>query len=424
MFRLAFKLSIPYFITNPHFVEIISAGIAILIPLHHGLDMKMTRLLPVITLFIYFSMIGAELKAADQNLYLSAGGKLSVFRVDSDSGKLKLLQEVNLPGAGPMTASPDKNFLYVCATQAAKTKGEKPQPILGTFIVKPDGRLEAIGFNPVKIRPGYLKTDAGGNFLAGSHYGPGKITIWYLDHGYYIGQTAQEVELEQKAHSAVFSPNNRFLLVPATGPNKVFQLRFDPTTGQAKLNDPPYAPGPRGNNEARQPRHLIFHPNKNIVYTTNEREQPGVGVWSWDPEKGALKSIQNIPTQPTNFDGIITTLNITTADLHLTPNQKFLYVSNRDVTDRKATSGKDSIVAFSVNPDNGRLDMTGHFPCEHVPRSFAIEENGRFLFVAGQGDNRLGTYRIDPITRALEKIGQQETGARPSWVHCMSPPTP
>jgi len=382
--------------------------------------MKTPRLLfLLLTLLLSFSTLGAELMAADQNLYLSAGDKLSVFRIDDDSGKLAPLQELDLPGAGPMTASPDKNFLYVTANQSSGAKGKKPGAGLVTFRVGPDGKLKQLAIGPVNLRPGYLKSDAGGNYLAGNHYGPGKITLWKLEDHVYRGQTVQEVELEQKAHSSVFSPNNNFLLVPATGPNKVFQLRFDPSTGQAKPNDPPFAQGPQGDKEARQPRHLIFHPSKNIVYTTNERELPGVGVWSWNPNKGNLKTIQNIPTHPKGFKG-----TITTADLHLTPNQKFLYVSNRDTTDRKSVTGEDSIVAFSVNPGNGRLTKLGHFPCEHVPRSFVIGKNGRFLFVAGQSDNRLGTYRINPANGALEKIGQQETGARPIWVHCMNPPAP
>ena len=35
-----------------------------------------------------------------------------------------------------------------------------------------------------------------------------------------------------------------------------------------------------------------------MAYTTNEREQPGVGVWLWDTEKGELKTAQDIVTQP------------------------------------------------------------------------------------------------------------------------------
>ena len=222
--------------------------------------------------------------------------------------------------------------------------------------------------------------------------------------------------LEKCAHSAVFSPDNRWLLVPATSPNKVFLNRFDPESGKLTPNDPPFAKGPQGKNEARMPRHLVFHPTRPIVYTTNERGQPGVGVWTWNAERGVLTPLQNIVTQPGGFTG-----RITTADLHLTPDARYLYISNRDITDRQARTGKDSIVGFSVNAQTGRLNLIDHFPCEHMPRSFALDVTGRYVYVAGQGDDRLGAYRIDAQTGRLTKVTQYETAERPTWVHCMAP---
>jgi 6-phosphogluconolactonase len=380
----------------------------------HSVSVKKST--PLLVLLLALTL-GLNAPTADQHLYLAAGDQLTVLTIDADSGKLAPFQEIDLPGAGPMTASPDKKFLYITANQAADPKAKKKSPALATYKVLPDGTLEQIAIAPVNLSPGYLETDTQNNFLTGNHYGPGKITVWKLDDHVYRGETIEEVTLEPKAHSTVLAPGDQTLLVPATGPNKVFLLRFDPASGKTTPHDPPFAPGPQNDTDARQPRHLIFHPELDIVYTTNERERPGVGVWSWNPETASLQSIDNIVTHPEGWEGIITT-----ADLHLTPDNKFLYLSNRDTTERGSTSGDDSIVAFAVNPDNGHLTLIGHTPCEHVPRSFAIDETGSFLYVAGQGDSQLGAYRIDPATGALEKIEQHQTGARPSWVHIMSPP--
>lgn len=370
-----------------------------------------------LTLFfaLLFPAIPAVTTGADQFVYLSAGDAITIYQIDSATGELSPFQKVELPGAGPMAVSPDKTLLYAVATMVLED-GEKASPALATYQVEGDGSLDFVEAAPANQRPGYLMADAKGNFLAGNHYGPGMVTIWKLNNGIYEGETVQEINLEPKAHSSVFSPNNRWLLVPATGPNKVFQLAFDATTGMTTPNSPPFAPGPESEEDARQPRHLVFHPSLPIVYTTNERERPGVGVWEWDASEGLLDTTQNIVTQPEGFDG-----DITTADLHLTPDAKFLYVSNRDVTDRKARTGEDSIVGFSVDEESGKLTMIGHFPCEHVPRSFALDETGAFAYVAGQGDDRLGAYEIDPETGELTKVSQYETGARPIWVHVMSP---
>lgn len=358
----------------------------------------------ILRLLLWTLVLTLPALAADQRLYLAAGGELSVYRVHDQSGKLEIQQQFKLPGAGPFTRSPDGKRLYIMAGVGRKAT-------LATLELAADGRLKLLHEAPINLRAGYLDVEAGGRYLAGNHYGPGKATIWKLEDGVYRGHTIQELTLEQKAHSSIFSPDNRWLLVPATGPNKVFINRFDAQTGQATPNNPPSANGPAGVGHARQPRHLIFHPNGKIVYTTNEREQPGVGVWKWDARRGTLQTIQDIVTQPADFDG-----KITTADLRLTPDKEFLYVSNRDITQRNAPVGRDTIVGFRVNTKDGRLQLIGHTPCERHPRSFTIDDTGRFVYVAGQVDSKLGAYRINPESGKLSRIAQYRVGSRPIWV--------
>ncbi len=343
---------------------------------------------------------------SEQRLYLAAGGQLSVYEVNKESGELSLLQELPLDGAGPFTFAPNRKLMYA----VAKTSGS---PAIASLNIGEGGKLELVYQAKVKSQPGYLMTDNNGEFLAGNHYGPGKATIWKIDP-IYRGVATQELALETKAHSAVFSPDNHWLLVPATGPNKVFVNHFTAQVGTSEPNDPPFVSGPTGEDEARQPRHLIFHPNLSIAYTTNEREEPGVGVWQWDTERGTLTPMQNIVTQPKGFDG-----SITTADLHMTPDARFLYVSNRDISQRGSPAGEDSIVGFGVDPQTGHLKLLGHYPCERVPRSFTIDKLGKFLYVAGQGDARLGAYRIEE-SGALKKIKQYEVGKGPIWIETLS----
>ncbi|MEM9017666.1 MAG: beta-propeller fold lactonase family protein, partial [Verrucomicrobiota bacterium] len=285
-----------------------------------------------------------------------------------------------------------------------------------SYRILENGTLESIGKGETQARGGYLMLDKNDRFMAGNNYGGGKVALWEIGEDRIAkGSAIVEMDLEKAAHSSVFSPNNRFLLVPATTPNKVFQLRFDETTGAIESNDPPFVMGPTGEGTAQQPRHLVFHPTLPIAYTTLERESPGVGVWSWDAEKGTLEVIQNIITLPENFEG-----SVTTADLHLTPDAKFLYVSNRDLTDRKAVTGRSSIVGFEVDESNGKLTLVGHTPCPQVPRSFAIDEAGEFVYVAGQTAALLQVYRLDAETGTLESIEVLETGKGPNWVRCLT----
>jgi 6-phosphogluconolactonase len=363
----------------------------------------------IVLLFLIFTAI----TSAEQRVYLAAGNKVTVFKVDEVTGKLTQQQALDLPGAGPMTSSLDHKRIYIMAAMDKKPAQKRPPAAMATLKVADDGSIKIEHLALIKQRGGYLGLHPSGTWIAGNHYQSGMATIWKLEDGVYKGTTAHEVKLEKQSHSSVFSPDGKFLLVPATGPNKVFQLKFDGTTGKATPNTPPSAPGPAGDNDARQPRHLVFHPTLPVVYTTNEREQPGVGMWSWDATTGTLKFIQNLRSSPPGFKG-----SITTADLHVTPNGKFLYVSNRDGTKRADQSHQDTIAAYSLHAKTGRMLPLGFFSCEHIPRTMDLDADGKFLYVAGQRDDHLGAYQID-ATGKLKKIGVYRVGSRPIWVHCM-----
>ena len=318
------------------------------------------------------------------------------------TGKLTPIQQ--LDSGGLIAVSPDKSKLY--------THGNN----IVSHDIPPDGKLELLGHAKSDRGGPYLDIGATGKFLAAPNYGDGTVRVWEInDEGVCVGEPVVDLMLEKKAHSSVFSPDNRFLLVPATEPNKVFQLKFDQATGETKLGAPPSATGPTKAGEAQQPRHIRFHPNGRIAYTTLEREQPGVGVWEWDSSSGNLNVIQNIVTLPEDFSG-----SLTTADLHLTPDGKYLYVSNRDLTDRKAKTGRSSIVGFKVDPETGKLSLIGHTDCEHIPRSFAIDEAGEYLYVAGQMAEKIGAYKINQSTGELSRVQQFDLPGKPNWVMCLT----
>ena len=351
---------------------------------------------------------------AGQTIVVSGGGKLTVFQLAGEA--LEKTRTIELSSSsGPMGISPNGKFLYVNTALITEAAGKKKQrqSAIATFSISEDGKLSHLHTAPSVWGSGYLRPDATGKFFAGSNYGKGKVAIQAIDEdGIFRGKLVREFELEKCAHSSVFSPDNRFLFVPATGPNKIFQMVFNPETGAIHPNQPSSAPASRGDDMkiSRQPRHLIFHPEKDIAYTTNEREQAGAGVWKFDPEQGILESIQGIPSVDPETEGV------TTADLHLSPDNRFLFVSNRDIKNRNEPEGRDAIAVFSVDPDTGKLSLVKRFPCERVPRSFAIGKEGKWLFVSGQGDSKLGLYAIDPESGHLTKKASYPLPGKPTWV--------
>ncbi|MEM7600264.1 MAG: beta-propeller fold lactonase family protein [Verrucomicrobiota bacterium] len=358
---------------------------------------------PLLILAAVFGLTSSSALAEQRFVYSSAGGAVSVYEVDLATGKLKEIQ--SNPGMGLTAISSDQKFLY-------RVGGGE----IESYRIQKNGKLKSIGKDKTSENGGYLALDGNDRFLAGSNYGGGSVTVWEIGEDKIgIGDPVAIMALEKTAHSSLFSPGNGFLIVPATSPNKVFQLKFDDRSGSIEANDPLSVSGPTGEDTAQQPRHIIFHPNGEIAYTTLEREIPGVGVWRWDESIGQLELLQNIITFPENWEG-----TITTADLHLTPDAKFLYVSNRDLTDRKAVTGDSSIVGFKVDPETQLLEMIGHTPCPQVPRSFAIDRAGEYVYVAGQTAAKLAIYQLNDQTGELSLVEEIDTAKGPNWVKCVT----
>jgi 6-phosphogluconolactonase len=99
--------------------------------------------------------------------------------------------------------------------------------------------------------------------------------------------------------------------------------------------------------------------------------------------------------------------DIWAADLHLTPNGKFLYMTERTGS---------SLAAFSVDGASGKLIYLGSTPTEKQPRGFAIDPKGRFLVVAGEKSGTISGYAIDGASGALKLIDKYPAGKGANWV--------
>ena len=348
----------------------------------------------LLKLLIFFSLIVTL--NAKEFLYLSSGETISVKEISQKTGELKLVQNFELTGLSSFTFSPDHKFLYA---QTALKNGKKKKAAIATFSIDNNGKLSLKNNVEVPSSVTELKTDRSGLFLAGTR--SGKVFIWKLENGIFTSSLAHSIQLEKKTHAVRFSLDNSFLYIPATAPNKIFCLSFDSKTGILKHLSS--AEGPSVG--ASQPRHLTFHKNLDVAYSTQERIKPGIAVWNRDKNNGTMKLIQNIVTDQD------TSSTITTADIHLSPDGSFIYISSRD------KSGKSNeILSFKIDPNSGQVKLTGRLNVEHLPRSFCLNQSGAFIYVAGQGDDKLGVYSVNRQDGSLNKLTQYKVGAKPIWV--------
>jgi len=335
---------------------------------------------------------------AKEFLYISSGASIDVREIDQETGKLKKVQKLELEGLSSFTFSPDYKFLYA---QTSIRNGKKRKAAIATFSITDDGKITLIKNVEAPSSVTELKTDRTGRFLAGTR--SGNVYIWKLEEGIFTSSLACTIKLEKKTHAVRFSLDNRFLYIPGTAPNKIFCLSFDSKTGNIKHVST--AKGPTEG--ACQPRHLTFHQTLDIAYSTQERIKPGVAVWSRNKESGEMKLLQNIVTSKD------TSSTITTADVHISPDKKFVYISSRD-----KSSKNNELISFQIDQSSGILKLIGRVKSEHLPRSFCLNQSGKFIYATGQGESKLGVYSVKE--GLLIKVIQYDIGEKAIWVESLN----
>ena len=137
------------------------------------------------------------------------------------------------------------------------------------------------------------------------------------------------------------------------------------------------------------PRHVAFHPTLPRMYGINELDSTMV-TWSFD-EKYEWTRLSIEPTLPAGYQQPAERQN-TTADVHVHPNGKFLYGSNR---------GHDSIVVYRLDADGLPQYITTESTRGAWPRAFMIDPRGEYLVVGNRHTDNAAVFSIDAETGLL-----------------------
>ena len=327
---------------------------------------------------------------------------ISILELKPEDGSLTKVDQVAIPGITkpggslPLALSPDHRFLY------AGLRGEPL--VVASFRIDPlTGRLTHLGNAPLADSMAYIVTDRSGRFLLSASYGGNKISVNPIGPQGLVQPPQQVVMTEPKAHAIMTDPANRHVLATSLGGDILLQERFDAATGMLTPNDPPSVAIPAG----AGPRHFVFAPDGRQVYVIAELDG-SVTVFRYDAASGRLSQRQVTSVLPPGFDG-----KPWAADIHVTPDGRFVYASERT---------SSTIRGFSVDPATGLLVPIDSYLTEKQPRGFNIDPTGRYLLAVGQLSHHLTTYRIDQATGALTEVGGIEVGKNPNWVEIVTLP--
>ena len=323
-------------------------------------------------------------------LYLSLASEngLAVYQVNDQTGKLKYLRLHDLgTDPGPISVSPDQRTIYVSLRNAGK---------LAAFRVRAkDGSLEHLSTVVAEPDPAYHWPDRTKRFLISAYYQAGKVALHRLDtRGAIIAEGARWYTTARNAHGIAVNRGNQRVYVSHTGANAIYQFDFDANAGKLKPSATPVIrTGPQTG-----PRHISLHPSKPFAYADNEQ---GNSITFFRVVKGNLEPVQTLSTVPSDWDK-----GGACARLEMSPDGAYVYVANR---------GHQSIAAFRIDQQSGRMTTLGQTPTEANPRSFTIHSNGRFLYAAGQDTDRMAIFSRDKQGR-LKRLDTIATGKRPWWL--------
>jgi 6-phosphogluconolactonase len=191
---------------------------------------------------------------------------------------------------------------------------------------------------------------------------------------------------EPHPHSTVVDPTNRFVMVPDLGTDKIVVYKFDPATAELKTHGHGEVPAGGG------PRHMKFHPGGRFAYVVNELDL-SVTAFDYDAKQGTLVPIQTISTLPEDEREVPSSCS----EIRVHPSGKFLYAANR---------GHDSIAAFTIDPQTGKLTFVEREPIRGChPRNFNVDPSGKWLLAAGRDSNTISVFKIDEQTGGLVYTG-------------------
>lgn len=341
-------------------------------------------------------------------------GEIAVLHLDAGRGMLTPHARVSADEAVmPLALAPDRNTLY------AATRGEQKQ-ILAYAIDPHDGNLALRTRTPIESSLAYLCAEPRGRFLLGASYGEHRLSLYRaedVENG--RGVPMQVVEGIEHAHCVIVSDDGRFAYVSSLGSDRVFGFALEAAGALRAIGTVDLAAG-------FGPRHLRFSPQGEVLYVLSEFRAT-VAVFARDAATGQLSALGVSPratelaylndgfarpnaAHPVQPDPAVLARLVWAADIHCSPDGRFVYASER-------TSSR--LFAMRVATD-GTLEPVSSVETETQPRGFRLDPSGRFLVACGEKSPHVSLYRVDPQSGALTLASRCAGGQGANWIEIVA----
>lgn len=319
------------------------------------------------------------------------------FRFDAETGQSQALDSASLSNPSFLTVSADARFVYAVNEMNDSTA------LLSTLALDPArGSLRLLNSQATHgTDPCHVSTN--GQIVLTANYSGGSLSVFRLRedgtpmpldtlfHGMATGPDSIR-QSSPHIHCTQFTPDGRYVFATDFSADRL--LRFD-VTAQGLVPSPDSTIVSVTPDSG--PRHLTFAPDGRHAYLIGELSGQ---VTVFDYADGRLNTLQTIAADTTGARG--------SADIHVSPDGRFLYASNRLI--------QDGIAIFAIHPQEGILTFVGYQLTGSHPRNFQLTPDGRYLLAACRDCNVIQVYRRDAETGLLTDTHQDIHVDKPSCI--------
>lgn len=332
------------------------------------------------------------------------GEGIHVYEFDNKTGTTILKYTVNnITNTSFLKLSPNGKYLYAVVDSQMKYNGK----IAAFKVDASKSRIDLLNMEDCGgVNPAHLEISKKGGYLVNSNYSDGSLSLFKINNDGSLSRNLQVLKFIDSSinksrqqsshiHSSNFSPDGNYIFAHDLGADKIRKFKFDKS--EEKLKNQQEIKVKLGSG----PRHFTFHPNGDFGYGVHELSGK---ITAYKYEKSNLEFIEDYLSYQQKQE------IYRTADIHISSDGNFLYASNRGPKE-------DSIVVFSINQKNGKLNLVEHITTGgNHPRNFAISPDDNFLLVANQFTNSITVFKRDFKTGKLTKLSNQIEVNNPSSI--------
>ncbi len=387
---------------------------------------RVTGTLAAPALFPKWLWADAEAASAPQayayvGTYTPNGGGIYLFGVDLQSGVMTQQQVVDDIRNPTWLAINAANTRLYAVSEIDSFMDTRTGAVVAYSIEPQTMQLKRIGaVSSGGVAPSHLSIHPSEKFLFVGNYGSGSVAVIPLaaDGGLGDavdirpsvgahhharatddppGQFASSDHDSAHVHMVASDPSGQFVIANDAGLDLTLIWRLDMQTGRLLPAEVPVLLAPPGS----APRHFAFHPNGRFMYNLYEHDAK-VAVYDYEAAQGAFKLKQLAASLPPKFAG-----SNLAAEIVISPNGKFLYVSNRL---------HNAIAAFGVAADGQLRNISETWVHADSPRNITFDPRGELLFACNQKGDSITSFRVNAATGALTFTGHFEPVGSPAMM--------